>query len=170
MWAPKSAVPKRNTSLKKNKKTWLEGKGCQKPRATFSYSLYGCLSMFGWSNLLPHQGLPKAEWMAFGGEVQGAPGKDHKSHLIPKEAEENNRRRFSSGFVLATCRPHKDAAQGVPWGLGLRLLALPWTTASLQRAQERKQKSLNPSPTLFIPHPQNGLHCNPPSKNSCCCQ
>lgn len=51
--------------------------------------------------------------MAFRGEVQGAPGKYHKSHSIPKEAEKNNRRRFSSGFVLAICRPYKAAAQGV---------------------------------------------------------
>lgn len=134
--------------------------------------------MFSWSNLLAQEGSPKAEW-----HLEVRSGSLRKIiNLIsshPQRGGEGQQKwkRFSSVFFLALCRLDTAAVQGDPWGLGLHFLALPGTTAFMQRAGEGKQESFSPSPKLCIFHysflTQSGflqVLWFPPCKPPWCCQ
>lgn len=173
MWELKSAAPKLNPSLK----PMIRRKRVSEAQRHPSCSLWSLANV----QLKQSAGTPGLAKRLNGiwRWREGSPREDNKSYLIPKEVERDSRSKkgFSSVFVLALCRPDTAAAQGIPWGLGLHLLALPGTTAPLPRAREGKQESLNPSPNLCILYysfiHQTGflqVLCNPPCKTPWCYQ
>lgn len=132
--------------------------------------------MFSWSNLLAHEGSPKAEWHL---EVRsGSLRKIINLISSPKRwrgTAEVEKVFFS--FFSCTVQTRHSCSPRDPWGLGLHFLALPGTTAFLQRAGEGKQESFSPSPKLCIFHysflTQSGflqVLWFPPCKPPWCCQ